>query len=162
MQEAFGLEFFPTYFIRCPTCGTLISPLKNKYLNLVESGFTRELALDEVGLKNPCCRAKMLIPVQWPRIRVDDKKVFGVEEPKITLPQQTEKSAKELAGTLLQGFSIQGAPALNLNPTRRNQIADDELKFPKKYGVPAVAKEIYFQETSTGPVARMAKSIFLT
>lgn len=163
MQGDYGLEFFPTYFIRCPTCGTLISVLKDSYLNLTQSGISREEALDQVGLTNPCCRAKMLTPVQWPRIRVNDKKVFGVEEPKITLPT-VEQSAKKLATQLLQGFAAENVPELTTKPSRPKQQHEDELDvdFPAKFGVPTTSSSIYFQETSMGPIPKVSRAIFLT
>lgn len=164
MQGDFGLEFFSTYFIRCPTCGTLISPLKDMYLNLIESDLPREDALDQVGLTNPCCRAKMLVPVQWPRIRIDDKKVFGVEEPKITLPK-VEETAKKLATQLLQGFVAPEAPPLVANSARAKRHyseGDSELELPKSFGVPSTSSKIYYQDTSMGPIAKVAQTIFLT
>jgi DNA-directed RNA polymerase subunit N len=46
--------------IRCFSCGKPIAHLYAKYKELIESGKTPKQALDELGLKRYCCRAKFL------------------------------------------------------------------------------------------------------
>ena len=46
--------------IRCFSCGKPIAHLYEKYKELLAKGMSKKDALDELGVKKYCCRAKIL------------------------------------------------------------------------------------------------------
>ena len=48
--------------IRCVTCGKVLADKWLRYKELIENGVTIEEALNQLGLKRPCCRIRMRSP----------------------------------------------------------------------------------------------------
>ena len=48
--------------IRCITCGKVLADKWNRYTELIESGVRIEDALNQLGLKRPCCRIRLRSP----------------------------------------------------------------------------------------------------
>jgi DNA-directed RNA polymerase subunit N len=46
--------------MRCFSCGKPIAQLYNQYKELVKEGKSHKDAMDELGIKRYCCRAKFL------------------------------------------------------------------------------------------------------
>ena len=48
-------------YVRCPTCNGVLANKRLIFKELVENrGYTNKQALDELGLKNICCRTRMI------------------------------------------------------------------------------------------------------
>ncbi len=50
--------------VRCFSCGKVLAPYYEKYLELLEEGKTPGEALDELGIKRYCCRRTIMAHVE--------------------------------------------------------------------------------------------------
>ena len=51
----------------CPSCGNILGDKETSYRNLLSRGYTPEEAMNELGIKNFCCRSRVMCPVVIPR-----------------------------------------------------------------------------------------------
>jgi DNA-directed RNA polymerase subunit N (RpoN/RPB10) len=94
--------------VRC-TCGKIIGKYQKKYENLLEKGFSKEEALNELNIMNICCRMGFISP-----IKVFTKTINYIKE----INSKTEKLS------LKQSLDSNSLPSFNENKSSYDQEAN--------------------------------------
>lgn len=78
--------YYSEYFIRCPTCGFFISCYAPYFENMVNSGTPKEVALNELGINNVCCRFNLLNPTNVPFHMSNREVIEGFKSDLLVIP----------------------------------------------------------------------------
>lgn len=131
------LQYLEIRPISCKSCGILITPLEEQYLQMIKSGISPKEALDSLGYQNECCRNAMWNVAYRNIFHINKEKLYGASMKPI-VKQVSQKRISSRRKFELPEIEEKELSEVEEKSTRKIQAQTQmNLEMPKTFAIPS-------------------------